>query len=65
MPFQIIRNDIAKVEADAVVNTADPEAVVGGETDWAIHTAARVRRREGIDPDWCAPVQADVKKHGV
>lgn len=40
MPFQIIRNDITKVKADAVVNTANPEPVIGGGTDSAIYKAA-------------------------
>ena len=40
MPFRIIRNDITKVEADAIVNTANPEPVVGGGTDFSVHEAA-------------------------
>lgn len=40
MPFQIIRNDITKVTADAIVNTANPEPVIGGGTDYAVHKVA-------------------------
>lgn len=40
MPFQIIRNDITKVKADAVVNTANPHPQVGGGTDSAVYKAA-------------------------
>ena len=40
MPFQIIRNDITKVVADIIVNTANPEPVVGDGTDSAIYQAA-------------------------
>lgn len=40
MPFQIIRNDITKVKADAIVNTANPRARIGGGTDSAVYKAA-------------------------
>lgn len=40
MPFQIIRNDITKVKADAIVNTANPKPVIGSGTDRAIYQAA-------------------------
>ncbi|MBQ3867057.1 MAG: hypothetical protein II789_00780, partial [Clostridia bacterium] len=44
MPFQIIRNDITKVKADAIVNTANPEPVIGSGTDSAIYKAAGARK---------------------
>lgn len=40
MPFQIIRNDITKVKADAIVNTANPKPCIGRGTDSAIYAAA-------------------------
>ena len=40
MPLQIIRNDISKVKADAIVNTANPEVAVGAGVDEAIYRAA-------------------------
>ncbi len=44
MPFKIIRSDITKVEADIIVNTANPEPVVGSGTDSAIYKAAGEER---------------------
>ncbi len=40
MPFQIIRNDITKVKADAIVNSANPKPMIGSGTDSAIYAAA-------------------------
>ena len=40
MPFEIVRNDIAKMKVDAIVNTANPQPVIGAGTDSMIHAAA-------------------------
>ncbi len=40
MSFRIIRNDITKIKADAIVNTANPDVAVGDGVDKAIYNAA-------------------------
>lgn len=40
MPFEIVRNDIVNMQVDAVVNTANPEPVIGTGVDSALHKKA-------------------------
>ena len=53
MPFEIVRNDITKMTVDAIVNTANPCAVIGPGTDSMIHKAAGpklLQARQEIGP---------------
>ena len=40
MPFKIVRNDLTRVKADAIVNTANPMPICASGTDLAIYEAA-------------------------
>ncbi len=40
MPFEIVRNDIANMQVDAIVNTANPRPVIGSGVDTGIHAKA-------------------------
>lgn len=40
MPFRIVRNDLTKMQVDAIVNTANPRPGIGGGTDRAVYEAA-------------------------
>ena len=65
MPFRIVRNDITRVAADAIVNTANPEPCFGSGTDAAVYQAAgaemllAARKKIGrIAPGECAVTPA-------
>ena len=40
MPFKIVRNDITKMQVDAIVNTANAEPIYSSGTDFAVYQAA-------------------------
>ena len=73
MSFKILRNDITKVHADAIVNTANPMPAVGRGTDTAVYEAAgrekllAARKEIGIiergQSAWTPAF--NLKKHGV
>ena len=53
MPFEIVRNDITKMQVDAIVNTANPYLIIGAGTDAGIHAKAgpkllEARKKIGI-----------------
>lgn len=43
MPFVIVRNDITKMAVDAIVNTANPQPIIGAGTDGMVHQKAGPR----------------------
>ena len=73
MAFKILRNDITKVRADAIVNTANPIPVIGRGTDSSINEAAgreqllEARRKIGViergQSIWTPSF--NLRKHGV
>ena len=40
MPFEIVRNNVVNMEVDAVVNTANPNPVIGSGVDSEVHAKA-------------------------
>ena len=53
MPFEILRNDITNMAVDVIVNTANPDPVIGAGTDSAVHAKAGpqlLEARKAIGP---------------
>lgn len=50
MPLKFVRNDITRMDTDAIVNTAGEVPVVGAGCDTAVHDAPDMRCRPVIRP---------------
>ena len=55
MPFNIVRNDLTNMHADAIVNTANPQPTIGSGADSEVHRKAgrnllRARKKIGDIP---------------
>lgn len=44
MPFKIVRNDITRMNTEAIVNTANDQPAVGTGCDHAVYKAAGRRK---------------------
>ena len=61
MALNIVRNDITKIKADAIVNSTNEHFVVGGfGVDASIHYAAGPKLREALDEIGSCPVGSSV-----
>lgn len=49
MPFKIVRNDITKMQVDAIVNTANPNPGYGAGIDTAVYEAGTALNFEVLE----------------